>query len=168
MTARRPKGWISQEDFSRAVSALPLVSVDVVLVNERNEILLGLRNNRPAKGYWFTPGSRVRKGEPLTEAIRRVWQEELGQLDTPLPKFELMGAWDHFYTDSAFSSIIPTHYVNLPHLVRLKRGHKVDLRKLPSEQHSLWNWVKLSDALNLPDVHEYVRVYIREVLVRTS
>jgi colanic acid biosynthesis protein WcaH len=168
MTAKKPKGWIAQEDFSRAVAALPLVSVDLVVINEKNEILLGLRNNRPAKGFWFTPGSRVRKGEPLADALHRVWSDELGLTEVALPPTELMGAWDHFYTDSAFSSIIPTHYVNLPHLIKLKRGHKLDLRQLPSEQHSLWNWVKLEKAIENEDVHEYVRVYARELIKRKT
>jgi colanic acid biosynthesis protein WcaH len=168
MTEKKPRGWIAQEDFSRAVAALPLVSVDIVVVNEKDEILLGLRNNRPAKGFWFTPGSRVRKGEPLGDAVLRVWREELGMKEVALPPTELLGAWDHFYTDSAYSSIVSTHYVNLPHLIKLKRGHKLDLRQLPCDQHSLWNWVKLGAAVEQDDVHEYVRVYARELIKRQT
>ena len=36
-----------------------------------------------------------------------------------LGQARLMGAWDHFYPDSAFSASASTHYVNLPHWLPL-------------------------------------------------
>ncbi|WP_370701703.1 NUDIX domain-containing protein [Thauera phenylacetica] len=42
------------------------------------ELLLGLRNNSPAKGWWFTPGGRIRKNEPLYDAQCRVAKDEIG------------------------------------------------------------------------------------------
>ena len=71
----------------------------------------------------FTPGGRIRKNEALAQALLRVGSEELGlapdlglQL---LAKARLMGAWDHFYPDSAFSASASTYYVNLPHWLLL-------------------------------------------------
>ena len=49
------------EEFVQLLRALPLVSVDLVLVRDGREILLGLRNNRPAQGSWFVPGGRIFK-----------------------------------------------------------------------------------------------------------
>lgn len=164
MNQKRPKGWVSAEDFSRCVNALPLVSVDLVILNENNELLLGLRNNRPAKGWWFTPGARVRKGEPHGDALLRVWQEELGQLEIPMPTAKLMGAWDHFYADSAFSTIVSTHYVNLPHVIRIESDLLLDANMLPNQQHSLWNWLSLAKASKQDDVHEYVRTYAQHLM----
>ena len=65
------------------------------------KLLLGRRINAQARGWWFTPGGRIRKNEALVQALQRVAREELGlapdfcgQL---LGKARLMGAWDHFY-----------------------------------------------------------------------
>ena len=81
-----------------------------------------------------------------------------------------MGIWDHFYEDSAFSSEVSTHYVNLPHVVRL--GPALDLDALPTEQHSSWRWQSAQEAAVADDVHPYVRVYaqwvVREGLMTSS
>jgi len=54
--------WLSVEQFKIAVDSLPLVSIDLYVLCEK-QILLGKRNNRPAKNWWFTPGGRVKKNE---------------------------------------------------------------------------------------------------------
>ena len=156
-----PSGWISQAEFSDAVKALPLVSIDLVVVNSSCEMLLGRRVNRPAQGCWFTPGCRVRKNETLECVLQRVWQEELGQtstLNAPL----LLGAWEHIYPDSAFDERISTHYVNLPHLVLLSNQTAWDWQLVPSDQHDQWRWMALSQVTNNASVHAYVRPYALE------
>ena len=74
-------GLLPLAQFQQAVAALPLVSVDWVLTNPAGELLVGQRLNAPARGAWFTPGGRIRKGEPLAAALRRVAAEELGLAD---------------------------------------------------------------------------------------
>lgn len=63
-------GLIPQESFTAAVAALPLVSLDLCLVDAGGCLLMGRRVNRPAQGYWFTPGCRIRKGETIDAALR--------------------------------------------------------------------------------------------------
>jgi colanic acid biosynthesis protein WcaH len=152
------KGWLEQADFSQAVDSLPLVSVDLVVTNASGEMLLGLRRNAPARQWWFTPGARVRKNETFAEAMERVMVSELGLQNIPiLSQPLLMGVWDHFYEDSAFSEQVSTQYVNLPHLLRL--NHSLDVHALPQDQHSNWRWQSPSIAASAQDVHPYVRVY---------
>ena len=57
---------LNDTDFLHIVDATPLVSIDLVLRNERDEVLLGQRKNRPAQGIWFVPGGRIRKNERVT------------------------------------------------------------------------------------------------------
>src|SRR5450830_1706033 len=52
-----------------------------------------------------------------------------------LGQARLMGAWDHFYPDSAFSPSVSTHYVNLPHWLPLSWAD-VALLKLPMGEQS--------------------------------
>lgn len=70
-----------REHFVELVRGLPLVSVDLVLVRDGIEILLGLRTNRPAQGSWFVPGGRILKDERRADALKRVAARELGIAD---------------------------------------------------------------------------------------
>lgn len=151
------KGLISQEAFSSACAALPLVSIDFVVYAKTGRVLLGLRNNAPAQGFWFTPGGRIRKNESHQLAMQRILTDELGQSIDLLEKALLMGVWDHFYSDSAFSHRISTHYVNLPYLLAVEKEF------LPSHepQHSQWMWVNVEDALCRTEIHPYAMAYIK-------
>ena len=155
-------GLLPLAQFQQAVAALPLVSVDWVLTNPAGELLVGQRLNAPARGAWFTPGGRIRKGEPLAAALRRVAAEELGLADEPAgalaQRGEPMGAWDHFYPDAAFSLTMPTHYVNLPYAANLSEA-EVNALGLPvGEQHGHWQWLPLAQAADT--VHEHVKPYV--------
>lgn len=78
---------------------------------------------------------------------------ELGLQASDVQGARLMGVWDHFYEDSAFSAELSTHYGNLPHVLQLP--HALDISALPSDQHSAWLW---------QDVHPYVRLYAKWVV----
>ena len=149
-------------DFQMAVDALPLVSVDWVLLNPAGQMLLGQRRNAPAKHWWFTPGGRVRKNETLSRCLQRVAFAELGLQASDVQGARLMGVWDHFYEDSAFSSEVSTHYVNMPHVLRLK--HILNIGSLPLDQHSAWRWQDLQAVAEAQDVHPYVQIYAQWVV----
>ena len=167
-----PSHWLSSEQFSQACAALPLVSLDFCLLRPScsgaagHELLLGLRNNRPAQGWWFTPGGRIRKNEQLASASARIALDELGLPATTLPRVRLMGAWDHCYADSAFDPAVSTHYVNLPHWLALSQAEAdaLTLPQGPDQQHARWQWLPLEQAVQNESVHAYVRVYARWLL----
>ena len=163
---------LSEHEFSTAVAALPLVSTDWVITNPDGQLLLGWRSNAPARGWWFTPGGRIRKNEPLVQAFQRVGHDELGLvpdfLTSTVCKARLMGAWDHFFSESSFSPTVSTHYVNLPHWLPLSWA-EVEQLKLPvGVQHAAWQWMALSDAANNPVVHPYVQLYAAWVLAQAN
>ena len=57
--------FLNKQAFTEVIDRTPLVSIDLVVENEKGEILFGLRKNRPAKDYWFVPGGRILKNETL-------------------------------------------------------------------------------------------------------
>jgi len=99
----------------------------------------------------------VRKNEPFATCLRRVAMSELKLQERDVQGAQLMGVWDHFYEDSAYSPEVSTHYVNLPHVLQLKQPLELDA--LPTDQHSGWRWQDTQDAAVADDVHPYVRVY---------
>ena len=152
--------------FAQACEALPLVSIDLVLTDPEQRLLLGLRQNAPARDWWFTPGGRIRKNEALADARRRVAAEELGLPDETVQRARLMGAWDHFYPDSAFDPEVSTHYVNLALWLPLSADEAARLRlgNGAGQQHAAWRWMPLAQACNDPSVHAHVQVYAAWVL----
>lgn len=49
------------------------------LINEKNEVLISLRQNRADyNDYWEYPGGKVEKGETIDQALVREIKEELG------------------------------------------------------------------------------------------
>lgn len=157
--------FLSKEVFSNACAVLPLVSIDLIVTRPCHlgrELLLGLRMNSPAKGWWFTPGGRVRKNEPFTTALQRIAKVEIGLKDDWLNRAEPLGIWDHFYPDSAFSSDISTHYINLPHALHL-RAEEAQTLSLPTgevAQHNAWQWIQIEEAKNNSSVHNYVQAVL--------
>ena len=154
---------LSKETFTDACAALPLVSIDLMITrpgNNGEELLLGLRNNRPAQHWWFTPGGRIRKNEPLHEAMHRIAADELNLSKALLPRAVLLGAWDHFYPDSAFSETVSTHYVNLAYRVRVDNTESgaIEAPAGAAEQHSAWQWLTLESVMKSELVHPHVRV----------
>ena len=139
------------------IEATPLVSIDLVIRNPSNKVLLGKRNNRPAMGYWFVPGGRIIKNETINQALKRISEVELGQdLSTKAPS--LLGAYDHIYEDN-FLNVkgINTHYVVLAFVIALKKEIEVKA----DEQHTELKWWEIDKLLQDQTVHQNTKVYFR-------
>jgi colanic acid biosynthesis protein WcaH len=156
-TASRP----DQEVFLTVIANTPLVSIDLVVRNDEGKVLVGRRNNEPARGTWFVPGGRIWKDETLDEAYHRIATVELGPGDWVRIDAQLMGAYTHRYpTNFAEVPGISTHYVVLAHLLDVDA-----LSDLPVDQHSAYLWVDHADLDDPPDggIHENTAVYLREL-----
>lgn len=145
--------------FKMAVEHLPLFAIDLCVINKEKEILLGRRLNAPAKGFWFVPGGRVFKNESLDAAFGRVSFDELGVV-LKYENASLLGIYDHFYPDSAFSDTISTHYINATHVIELD----VKITKLPCLQHSEYRWFSLKHLVDDECVHMYSKVFINALM----
>lgn len=160
-------------DFLHCVRHTPLVSVDLVVTADGPgglHLLLGERANRPAQGLWFVPGGRIRKGEPMASAQRRLLAAELGWPATaPLPPLQWLGAYEHFYDDCFAGSEVSTHYV-----VLAWRWHvgALDAPQLPGftpdAQHHTLRWWPCTQAQHSPLVHGHTRAYVGDVVDATK
>lgn len=136
--AETPGGYLSAADFRQAIASLPLVSVDLLIVNE-GRLLLGQRRDEPARGTWFVPGGRIRRGEPIAKALQRVWCAEIvGEMPIAQPQF--LGAYEHFYDCAFDGSVVATHYVVLAYHFDLTET--VDLR--PGSHDATW-WAPIAE-----------------------
>lgn len=150
--------FLSDPVFSIVIDATPLVSLDLIVRNSAGQILLGERMNRPAQGYWFVPGGRIRKMESLSSAFERLTREELG-IRFELADAVLLGPFDHFYQDSVFGDSPSTHYVAIAY--ELLAGDLInDLQALPQQQHGRYRWFIEEELLADVRVHPHTKAYL--------
>ncbi|MEX3019872.1 GDP-mannose mannosyl hydrolase [Kluyvera sp. STS39-E] len=148
--------FLSQQAFATVVQSTPLISIDLIVENAQGEILLGLRNNRPAQGFWFVPGGRVQKDESLAEAFARLTEAELG-LRLPMTAGHFHGVWQHFYDDNFSGKDFSTHYIVLGFRLQVD----ADTLALPVAQHNEYRWLSPQALLAADNVHDNSRAYFR-------
>ena len=141
--------------FLQIIEFAPLVSIDLIVKDRQGQVLLGRRANRPARGYWFVPGGRIKKNEKITDAIRRISRTELG-IEILLPDAQLLGVFEHMYDDNYLGEEgINTHYVVLAFSSELESEVEI----LPDDQHAAMKWWPIDKLLGDPNVHQYVKNY---------
>ena len=145
---------LDRKIFQTIVQHTPLVSIDLIIKNAQGQVLLGRRNNRPAQGYWFVPGGRIRKNETLAQAFKRLTSAELDQAFS-LDEACFLGVFEHLYTDSVFDSEISTHYIALGYQLMVDTNFDT----LPLDQHHQYQWFTLNDLLNDANVHKNTKAY---------
>ena len=148
---------LSHADLSTVVRLAPLVTLDLIIYNSQTEILLGLRNNAPAQGFYFVPGGSIWKNERLQETFTRILKNETN-LTSDFTQARLLGAYEHFYSENRFGGAgYGTHCVVLAYELKLVEfaGLRAD------DQHSEIGWWKKTDLLVSGRVHEYTKAYFR-------
>lgn len=145
--------------FDGIVACTPLVAIDLIVEDLNGAVLLGMRNNPPAKNSWFVPGGRVRKGETLAAAFCRITQDELGY-QAFITQSRLLGVYEHFY-DTNFMGLpgATTHYVVLAHRLRLDPALLNLPQNQPNSQHDRYLWLTPEQIARHPGVHANVRTY---------
>ncbi|MEB3242395.1 MAG: NUDIX domain-containing protein [Cyanobacteriota bacterium] len=148
---------LDPEAFLAVVRDAPLVAIDLLLEDPDGRLLVGLRQNEPARGWWFVPGGRVRKGEALAEALARIARSELA-LPLALADCRLEGVFEHHYpTNFAGVEGVATHYVVLAYRRRLTA-----VPPLRSDaQHQALRWLTAAELRADPRVHPNTRAYAR-------
>ncbi|MBE1274999.1 GDP-mannose mannosyl hydrolase [Enterovibrio baiacu] len=146
------------ETFKTVVASTPLVSIDLIVRNSANQVLLGYRTNRPAQGYWFVPGGRICKDETFNNAFQRLTKIELGEkLD--IGQAEFIGSFQHLYQDNFSGTTFSTHYVVLGYQLVID----LDLSELPQEQHNSYKWWSVEELLNGNQVHQNTKAYFSDL-----
>ncbi|MGO0307328.1 GDP-mannose mannosyl hydrolase [Endozoicomonas acroporae] len=140
--------------FKTVVASTPLVPIDLIIRNKQGHVLLGLRNNRPAQGYWFVPGGRIQKDERLDDAFSRLVSVELGTA-AGFDQASFLGLYQNFYLDNFSVDSFSTYYVVLSYELMLE----IDLCDFPEEQHCDYHWFTVDELLSSNQVHQHTKDY---------
>ncbi|KQC99348.1 GDP-mannose mannosyl hydrolase [Acinetobacter soli] len=153
--------WLPDQVFKTVISSTPLISIDLVVRNNQNQVLLGKRLNAPAKGFWFVPGGRVQKDETLDDAFIRLIKEELGtEVVVKRSEANFLGVYEHFYKENVFDYNTTTHYVVLGYEIYIN-----DLKNdtLPYIQNSEYKWFNERQLLTSDLVHNFSKNYFDKI-----
>jgi colanic acid biosynthesis protein WcaH len=155
-----PANIVPEKEWEVVVRNAPLISIDLIIKDRENRILVGLRANNPAKGHYFVPGGRVIKDETLDEAFSRILKHETG-LQATRHGAHLLGVYEHHYRTNRFGDPgFGTHYVVLAYELQLTDHPAIKL----DSQHTKLRWLRSSDDLDR--VHENARVYFRHAYLK--
>lgn len=148
---------LDKEFYRQAVAELPIVCVDIFLVDQKtNCYLLALRKNRPAQGIFWIPGGRILKGESFFEAAQRKCKEELGITITAK---KVLGIYNLFFPDSEWGTA--THTPSIVVLATCELDKKaVSL----NDSHTSYKWVSIFE----PSTIDYIEKVRHEALQNLS
>lgn len=149
-----------KDTYLKIIELTPLVSIDLIVTNGTH-VLLGKRNNAPARGSLFVPGGAIKKNETLDVACRRISLSELG-VELSLVDSALLGVFDHIYDDNFINDQFGTHYVCIGLNFDGKDLVSFDMKD-PSSQHDGYFWMLKEEILDHPMIHENTKRYFRGI-----
>jgi len=121
---------------------IPIPSVEAI-ISKGNSLLFLRRQNNPAKGQWWFPGGRIRKGETLEEVLYREVKEETG---LELIKSKLVNVYSRIFDER--------HDITIAYLCKCKED-KIVL----NDEHSEYRYFK-----SLPKtIHPYLIQVIQDL-----
>lgn len=146
--------FIKDEIYKHIVDSVPVITVDVVLLNpERTNILLFKRVNKPLRHTFYTPGGRVNKNEYLIDAIIRKTKEELG-ITMKQEQIQYCGVIEEFFKDSHFEEITTgTHNINIFYKYIIDDISTIEI----DNQHTAFEWFDVND----PNLNNYIKHKIK-------
>lgn len=148
---------LKRSAFLSVVRHAPLVAIDLLVRDADGHMLVGHRTNPPARGYWFVPGGRIRKGETLVVAFDRISAAELGH-SYSIGEAHFVGVYEHFYAEDFTGEVgHGAHYIVLGYMLDVDRNSL----QLPTDQHDGYRWVDPAEGLRDETIHANTHVYFR-------
>ena len=137
----KEEGFIPDTLYTKIVKCMPIPCVEAIIVKD-GALLFLRRRNSPAKGQWWFPGGRIRRGESIEEALLREVKEETGLTVT---KYRLVNVYSRIFPER--------HDITVVYLCECNEGEV----KLNAE-HSEFKFLK-----ELPeDIHPYLLEAIQD------
>lgn len=121
---------IPEKEYKKIIQVLPILCVDVIIVNEKKEYLLVKRKNEPLKGEWWVVGGRLEKGEAAERAAIRKIKEETSLRVSCL---NFVGYYEGWFDKNAFGVPGQLHTVSIVFSAVIEGEQRVVLDSQSSE-----------------------------------
>ena len=135
--------------------------MDLIIFSEEKGILMGKRNNYPAKGFYFVPGGRIYKNEERDLGFKRISSSEIG-VTLDFTNSQLIDIFEHFYNTSKWpNEEINTHYIVEARLINANSEVVKEITN-SDNQHSDFIWINDANIQKI-NVHQYCKPYLNFV-----
>ena len=126
--------FIKETFYKDIIQSIPILCVDIIIKNEKEEFLLIKRSNQPLKGEFWLVGGRINQGEYAEDAAQRKLMQEVGiQKD----KFKFVGVYEGIFDVDPFDKVDNTyHTIGLVFEIQINSQTEINL----DEQSSEWKW----------------------------
>ena len=122
--------------FLKTFRYVPRVAVDILVKNQKSEIILTKRNIAPLKGLWHIPGSYIIKNEKITDCIERIAKDEIG-IRISGKKAKLVGVSEDMIADQRGHTIDIIYEIGIEKALEFKPTSEAEeikfFKKLPSD-----------------------------------
>jgi len=121
-----PEKGLGHELFLFASTLMPVVNVDLLVLNDDGEILLSWRDDAHCGKGWHIPGGCLRLGETFSERLQKTAMAELGTKVLHSPR--AIGAYElfiRFTREMLEDQRERSHFITLPFACRLPEGFEV-------------------------------------------
>ena len=136
----------------------PYIGVGVIILDNNNSVLLGLRNGSHGAGVWGLPGGHVDFGETLQDTAIREVQEET---NLNINNLKLISVSDDIMPEEN------KHYVSIGFICKEFSGK---LKKMEKDKCLQWRWFPigaLPDNIFTPSKH-VINNYISKTVYKND
>jgi len=165
---KNPK-FLTDRQFADIIKNAPLVSIDLIIRDQDDRVLLQYRRDRPAQGCWFVPGGRIRKYESVEDAITRIGKDEIQKTFSDIKidpnKCRLLNVYKHCYKkdnkytdDASFPDMKDedTHYVSIAKDYKIRH---VGEDRCGEEDNPKLKWWTINELLCSVSVNKYTKAF---------
>lgn len=156
--------YLTRNQLSSVFKNSIVVTIDLCIVDKKR-LLLGKRLNPPAKDFYFVPGGRIRKGENIKVALKRILKNETGQriIKESEENVKFIGVYEHFYEENFLGNRrYKSQYIVLSYFLPAicLSEFKKDIFK---NQHSDYTWYDYQDPYLNIKIHNFTRDYFPSI-----
>jgi colanic acid biosynthesis protein WcaH len=130
-------------------------TVDVLIMNNKWQVLLWLRSNQPLQNVYYIPWWRREKNEKILDSVKRKMMQELW-IDIDARKLIFLWIYDDIFENSIFENV-SSHYSSITYVYHLDELEQNNIRI--DSQHSDLKFFDLDD----PSLHHMIKKRISDM-----
>ena len=147
--------FIEDDVYKLIIENTIIEAVDLMIINNKWQLLLWLRNNEPLKWIYYIPWWRRYKNELMIDSLKRKWYEELW-LNIDETKLSFLWVYDDIYDNSVFGDF-PSHYSSITYVYRITEEDEKFI--ISDSQHDEFKFFDMMD----PTIHSAIQLRIDDM-----
>lgn len=114
------------DDYKKIIKSMPILCIDVIIINPQKKYLLVKRKNEPLKSEYWIPGGRIFHYENINNGIDRILHNEVNIIANDLKKF-FIGVYQDFFNENSFESNTKYHTISIVFQINIDNKFQIKL-----------------------------------------